>query len=71
MAGVLEQAGIAVKAAEERVAELEKALRRIVEFPIREEHSAGWHFAEVRQIARNALSEETQERKDDDAQSDQ
>jgi hypothetical protein len=35
---------------------LENALREIVEFPIRDEPSAAWHFAEVRRIARAALA---------------
>jgi len=33
------------------------ALQRIVDFPINEKASAGWHFAEVRRIAREALGD--------------
>ena len=31
----------------------ETVLRTIVEFPLDESKSAGWHFAEVRQLARD------------------
>jgi hypothetical protein len=37
------------------VGRYEEALQRIVDHPIDEDKSAGWHFAAVRRIAREAL----------------
>ena len=38
-------------------ARLHDALQRIVDFPINEKAAGAWHFAEVRQIAREALKD--------------
>lgn len=43
-----------------RLRESERALREIVDFPIDDNASGAWHFAEVRWIARNYFAPEAE-----------